>query len=158
MTTRDGCNVICPYCGEKHGDPWQQVVQGSPSLLLYERFDGELLELSADVRGVAVAEADALDHEHEDHLTFSVHPALRAQGAAVAESSGRKHLRRALRRTDHAPAQSPTVAGRESRPKLAGVHSRHRPHRRLGDDPSTIELAAVEDHLIKPRHIGACRE
>ena len=23
MSTRDGCNVVCPYCGYEHGDAWE---------------------------------------------------------------------------------------------------------------------------------------
>ena len=67
---------------------------------------------------------------------------------------GRKHLGHTLRFADDAPAESPTVAGREAGDQFAGLDVCHFLDGVFGDDSLPVEFAAAEDHLVELPNIG----
>src|SRR5262249_37641863 len=114
-----------------------------------QRVDGGLLEFFADVGAVAVADVTPLDQEHVDALFRWVDPALCAERAAVAAGAGREHAGDVLRVGNHAPAQSPAVAGREASFAVAGLEGRHLMDGVAGENSLPVELADVQNHLVE---------
>src|SRR5262245_46811804 len=103
-----------------------------------KRIHGELLKFSTDVRSVAVSKFGALNQQHENRFAVGIDPALRAPGAAVAESSRREHFRHLLRFADDAPSQAPTVPRCESRNEIPRLDAGHLADGFFRDDSHAI--------------------
>ncbi len=121
--------------------------------VLHDLF-GQPMEVAANVRSVAVAKLSSLDHQNVDGLRFGIDPALRPKRAAVAERSRRDLFGNALRFTDNAPSESPSVPWSKAGDEFSGLNRCHLLDGRSRNDSLSIKFAAVENHLIEPRHVG----